>query len=95
MKAHYGYGDGTGDVFITIDTDLCDGCGECVAACPAALFVVGEDENDPLNDEEVASIRAQRRRRLGDDCAPCKPVGNRPELACVAACAPGAISHSW
>ncbi len=95
MKAHYGYRDGSGDYFIEIDTGLCDGCGECVPACPASLFEVGEDEHDPLSDDEVASVRADRRKSLGVDCGPCKPVGDRPELPCVAACRHGAISHSW
>ena len=29
MKANYGYKDGSGDFFITIDTDLCNTCGPC------------------------------------------------------------------
>ena len=95
MKANHGYRDGSGDYFIEIDTDLCDGCADCVAACPASLFDVGEDENDPLSDDEVAFLKADRRRSLKYDCGPCKPVGDRPELPCVASCRPGAISHSW
>ena len=47
MLANYGYKDGSGDFFITIDTDKCDGCGDCVPACPAGCFEVGEDPNDP------------------------------------------------
>ena len=27
MLANYGYKDASGDFFITIDTDKCDGCG--------------------------------------------------------------------
>ncbi len=34
-KVHYGYTDGTGEYFIAIDTGRCDGCGECVSACPS------------------------------------------------------------
>jgi len=35
MKAHHGYEDGSGRYDITVDTDLCNGCEECVkvAAC--------------------------------------------------------------
>ncbi|MBW2262684.1 MAG: 4Fe-4S dicluster domain-containing protein [Deltaproteobacteria bacterium] len=95
MKANYGYRDGSGDYFIEIDTDLCDGCADCVAACPASIFEVGEDENDPLSDDEVASVKADGRKSLEYDCGPCKPVRDRPELPCVASCKPGAISHSW
>ncbi len=32
MLANYGYKDGSGDRFITIDTGKCDGCGPCKPA---------------------------------------------------------------
>ncbi len=32
-KANYGYKDGSGEYFITIDTDLCNSCGKCAEAC--------------------------------------------------------------
>lgn len=95
MKANYGYADGSGEFFIQIDSVRCDGCGDCVPACPAGVLVVGEDENDPSREAPVALVVADRRRSVGYDCAPCKTGGARPELPCVAACRPGAIAHSW
>lgn len=95
MIANYGYKDGSGDYFIAIDTDKCDGCGDCVPACPSAVFVVGEDLNDPLRDEPVALVSEQQRKKLKYTCAPCKPHRNRPPLPCVQSCKPLAISHSW
>jgi ferredoxin len=95
MIANYGYKDGSGDYFIAIDTDKCDGCGDCVPACPNAVFLVGEDLNDPLRDEPVALVSEQQRKKLKYTCAPCKPHGNHPPLPCVQACKPLAISHSW
>jgi len=56
MLANYGYKDGSGEYFITIDTEKCDGCGKCVEACPEHCFQVGSDENDPFRDEPVASV---------------------------------------
>ena len=95
MIANYGYKDGSGDFFIAIDTDKCNGCGDCVPACPYSVFVVGEDPNDPLRDEPVALVGEEQRRKLKYTCNPCKPDHDRPPLPCVQACKPGAISHSW
>jgi ferredoxin len=96
MLANYGYSDGSGAYFITIDTEKCSGCGDCVSACPASVFdVVDEDPNDPLNEEPVATVRDDKVKKIRYECAPCKPAGARPELPCVAACEPGAITHSW
>ena len=95
MIANYGYKDGSGDFFIAIDTDKCDGCGDCVPACPYDVFAVGEDPNDPLRDDPVAMVGEEHRRKLKYTCNPCKPDHDRPPLPCVQACKPGAISHSW
>jgi Fe-S-cluster-containing hydrogenase component 2 len=93
MKANYGYMDGSGEFYITIDTDLCIECAEhmCVGACPAGLFEIIDDDYD----DRVAAIKEEHRKKIKYDCGPCKPVSDRPELPCVAACSPGAISHSW
>jgi len=95
MKANYGYKDGSGDFFIIVDTDRCSGCGACVSACPARLFVVGEDENDPLNDNPVCTVPNERRREIRYACGACKPIRNRPPLPCQIACRSGAIKHRW
>ena len=43
MLANYGYKDGSGEYFITIDTDRCTGCGDCVPVCPAGVLELVED----------------------------------------------------
>ena len=95
MIAHYGYKDGSGDWFIIIDTDKCDGCGKCVEACPNGVLQVGPDEADPLRDEPVASVTDTERKKLKYTCAPCKFTSGARQLPCVLACEAGAISHSW
>jgi len=96
MLAKYGYKDGSGDYFIAIDTDKCDGCGDCVTACPAGIFVVvDEDPNDPLRDEPVVMIAPEKKKKIKYECNPCKPASDRQPLPCVESCKSRAISHSW
>ncbi len=96
MLANYGYNDASGDFFIAIDTGLCNGCGDCVSACPARVFVVAEeDPNDPMREEPVAIVAHDKNKKLKYECNACKPTVGRPALACVTACKAGAISHSW
>ena len=95
MLCHYGYQDASGDFFITIDTGKCDGCGDCVTACPAGIFaVMDEDPNDPMRDEPVAVVAEEKRKKLKYECSACKPAPGA-SLPCVKACRGGAISHAW
>lgn len=93
-KANYGYKDGSGEYFITIDTDLCNSCGKCVDACPEGVLEMAENELDPLSDEVIAIVTEEHRKKIKYSCAPCK--GHKTKaLPCVSACDQGAISHSW
>jgi ferredoxin len=94
-KANYGYKDGSGEYFITIDTDMCNSCGKCVEVCPASVLDMAENELDPLSDEIIAVVSENHRKKIKYSCAPCKPSGETKELPCVKTCEPGAISHSW
>ncbi len=93
MKANYGYMDGSGEFFITIDTDHCIECSHhgCLSACPAGLFEMMVDDYD----DEVVAIKEEHRKKVKYACGPCKPVADRPPLPCVVACTPGAVTHSW
>jgi NAD-dependent dihydropyrimidine dehydrogenase PreA subunit len=95
MLANYGYKDGSGDFFITVDTDKCDGCGECVTACPSAVLELAEDPHDPFREEPVVIVGEAERKKIKYTCAPCKPTRDRPPLPCASACPKEAISHSW
>lgn len=93
MIANYGYEDGSGQYYLTIDTDRCIDCEGrwCLEACPQSLFVIEADDYD----DEVATIVGSARKQLKERCADCKPAGGYTSLPCTAACQPRAISHSW
>lgn len=95
MIANFGYKDGSGEYFITIDTDKCNGCGDCVPVCPAGVLEIRENDFDPLSEDKMAAVTEEHRKKIKYSCAPCKPSGYRPELPCVTACEPDAITHSW
>lgn len=95
MLAHYGYKDGSGEYFVAIDTDKCNGCGACVTACPVGLFEVIANPFNPLAGNPIAVVKEDHRKKLKYSCAPCKPTGARPPLPCVMSCQPTAIAHSW
>ncbi|OGP62998.1 MAG: hypothetical protein A2170_08280 [Deltaproteobacteria bacterium RBG_13_53_10] len=94
MIGNFGFKDGSGDWFVVIDTDKCNGCGKCVEVCPAKILEVGPDEFDIFRETPVISVKHDERKKIRYSCAPCRP-GYATELPpCVASCEPGAISHS-
>jgi len=94
MIANFGFKDGSGEFFISLDTDKCNGCGDCIPACPGSIFEVrDEDPNDPFREIPVAAVKESERRKIKYTCGLCKP--DHPPLPCVGACKAGAIAHSW
>lgn len=89
--AHYGYTDGSGEYYISIDSGKCDGCRECVTACPQGLFEVALDDYDDL----VARVKDELKKEQKYLCNPCKAASQGRALPCVTACKPKAITHSW
>jgi len=94
MLAHYGYKNGSGDYFIIIDTDKCNGCGKCVEACPRGVLELVPNEFD-IEDGTMAVVTEEERKKIKYTCAPCKPVGGERKMPCVLVCENEAITHSW
>jgi ferredoxin len=89
---YYGYSDGSGEYYIVIDTDKCNGCGKCVTQCPFGVLQL-ETEFIDLEDKTVASVTEQERKKLRYTCSGCKPeTGKTP---CSTACEQNAVRTSW
>jgi predicted CoA-substrate-specific enzyme activase len=92
MKTHqYGYSDGTGEYFITIDTDLCDGCGECITICPAGVLTIGKDDDGQLK----CKVRDEVRKKLALLCPGFQTCSSGHKVNCHSVCQKNAIHHSW
>ena len=90
-KVQYGYSDGTGSYFITIDTGKCNGCGKCVSACPSGILEMAPDENGQLK----AIVKEEARKKLALLCPGNEACRRNIELNCQGACPQNAISHTW
>lgn len=97
-ETNYGYKDGAGTWYITVDTTACDGCNDCVEVCPADMWELKEDEFAIMGDGEmVAGIKEDHQKSVRYDCSPCKsPSGDGDGVAkCGEACHVDAIEFSW
>ena len=92
MITHYGYSDGSGDYYITVDTDKCTGCGKCVKECPESALQM-ETMLIDLEDNIVASVTEEHRKKIKYTCACCKPEKN--VAPCVLVCESKAIGCTW
>jgi len=95
MIANFGYKDGSGEFFISIDTDKCNGCGDCVPVCPAGVLEVRDNDFDPLADNQMAAVTETHRKKIKYSCSVRKPENYSNNLPCMIACSLNAITHSW
>ena len=92
MITHFGYFDGSGEYYIVVDSDKCNGCGKCVQACPQKALQTETTFID-LEDKIVAALAEPHRKKIKYTCSPCKPEeGKTP---CTLACEAQAITIVW
>jgi len=89
---YYGYCDGSGEYYIAIDSDKCNGCDKCVQKCPQKALQL-ETVFINLEDKTVATVIEEQRKKIKYTCAPCKPETNNPP--CVVACEAKAVKCLW
>jgi Fe-S-cluster-containing hydrogenase component 2 len=89
---HYGYSDGSGEYYIIIDAEKCDGCSKCVEQCPQSALEMATLLVD-LEDKTVAAVTEHHRRNIKYTCSSCKPESKR--APCVLACPRRAIKCVW
>jgi Fe-S-cluster-containing hydrogenase component 2 len=89
---HYGYSDGSGEYYIIIDANKCNGCGKCMEQCPQDALELITMMID-LEDKLVVAVTEKHRKRIKYTCSPCKP--EEREAPCVLACERGAITCFW
>ena len=92
MIMHYGYSDGSGEYYIIIDTDKCNGCGKCVKQCPQSALQL-ETMFIDLDEKTVASITEEHRKKIKYTCASCEAEKNKSP--CVLACDSKGIKCLW
>jgi len=91
MIAHYGYADGSGEYYIIIDTDRCNGCEECVKVCPQGVLEVALDDYD----KAVARVKEDVVKSIHFVCWGYHRRCASEESNCHAVCSQDAISHTW
>jgi len=92
MITHYGYIDGSGEYYIVIDSEKCNGCGKCVLNCPQNALKI-ETEFIDLEDKTVATVLEEYRKKIKYTCASCNPENkNTP---CILSCKTKAVKCVW
>jgi predicted CoA-substrate-specific enzyme activase len=91
LKISYGYSDGTGEYFITVDTGKCDGCGKCVEACYAGNLEVGNNDQS----QPKAKVKESVRKKIHMTCPGFKLCSASHPVNCHSGCPRSAINHSW
>ena len=91
MKINYGYSDGTGEYYITLDSSKCDGCGKCIPACPSNIWELSRNDHG----QPKVRVKEEMRKKIHLACPGYKTCSAAHTPNCHSACPNTAISHSW
>jgi ferredoxin len=91
MIIHYGYEDGSGKYYVSIDAEKCDACNACIEQCPQSVLKIDTVMID-IEDKQVAVVDEAQRKKIQYTCASCHQM---KEIPCVRACEKGAIAATW
>ena len=91
MVIHYGYKDGSGNYYVSIDAEKCDACNACITVCPEKVLRFDTVMID-IEDKTVAVVDEAQRKKIQYTCAACH---RGKEIPCVKACEKGAIAATW
>jgi len=88
---HYGYEDGSGKYYVSINAEKCDACNACIEKCPQKIIKIDTVMID-IEDKQVAVVHEDHRKKIQYTCGPCH---KQKEIHCVKACPKGAIAATW
>jgi ferredoxin len=91
MIIHYGYQDGSGKYYVSIDAEKCDACKICIEKCPQNVLKIDTVMID-IEDKQVAVVDEAQRKKIRYICAACH---EGKDIPCVRACEKGAIVATW
>ncbi len=83
---------GSGEYYLAVDSEKCNGCGECVKHCPQKALEIATIMVD-IEEQNVATVKEEHRKKIKYTCAPCKPDEKPPP--CVSSCKPKALMCIW
>lgn len=92
MITYYGYMDASGEYYITVDSEKCDGCGQCTQKCPQKVLEITPLMVD-IEEHALATVKEEYRKKLRYTCIQCSPEKKTPP--CISACPHEAIKWIW
>jgi len=75
-----------------INSAKCDGCSDCIKACPESVLELVTQFID-LEDKLVSAVKEEKRKKIKYVCSSCKP--ETKTTPCVKSCSKEAIIAIW